>query len=221
MRGGTARRARSADRHPPLLWQEGVAQLTAWRAQHAGSCHVPRNTADAGRLPEFVAWARREARRGSLTQFQIAELDAMGFVWRPDVVRWLPACLEAPALQLPLQLLPFESLGTVGVRNNPRTTTRTDTHAHAHCCMEINTKPQAESKWHATYHALRCWLTHGGGELSLLRDGAAVRDLPAAVAEAAPWLERQLELYGSLRLTPVKVKLLRALGACRHVYHHT
>jgi hypothetical protein len=38
------------------------------------------------------------------------------------------------------------------------------------------------------------------------------QQLPAELQEAAAWLQRQVELYGKLKLTPVKVTMLRRLG---------
>jgi inactivated superfamily I helicase len=38
------------------------------------------------------------------------------------------------------------------------------------------------------------------------------QQLPSELHEAAAWLHRQVELYGKLKLTPVKVTMLRRLG---------
>jgi hypothetical protein len=117
-----------------------------------------------------------------------------------------------------------------------------------------------DSKWHANYHTLRCWLDTEGGSWHLLKqyhwqqqqrllledlieiDEAAMMqqqeqvqravtathapeqqqqqqqqqqaevELPPAIQEAYSWLLRQVHLYQKLKLTQLKVTLLRQLG---------
>jgi hypothetical protein len=64
----------------------GLQQLAAWQACH-GSCYVPSSAADAAPLQRWVAATRRAAAAGRLTQQQRQQLEVLGFVWKPNVVR--------------------------------------------------------------------------------------------------------------------------------------
>jgi hypothetical protein len=66
--------------------------LAAWRSQY-GSCYVPRCAADAAGLADWVTKVRQAGRKGQLTEHHRQQLDALEFVWKPDVVRCQPCCI--------------------------------------------------------------------------------------------------------------------------------
>ena len=71
------------------LWQQGVMQLQAYRAEH-GDVLVPFSyaAADGFKLGQWVSTKRRARSNGKLSAEQIESLDALGFVWDPLGELW-------------------------------------------------------------------------------------------------------------------------------------
>jgi hypothetical protein len=60
-------------------------KLKAWKHRF-GSCYIPKNVFDAKELSIWV-WQMRAARKkGHLSPDQMQQLEAVGFVWKPNVV---------------------------------------------------------------------------------------------------------------------------------------
>ncbi|CAJ1413642.1 unnamed protein product [Effrenium voratum] len=71
------------------LWQQGVTQLQAYRAEH-GDVPVPQShaAADGFKLGQWVSTKRHARSQGKLSAEQIESLDALGFVWDPLGELW-------------------------------------------------------------------------------------------------------------------------------------
>ncbi|KAF8056872.1 hypothetical protein HT031_006216 [Scenedesmus sp. PABB004] len=167
-------------------FEQQLAALAAWRDAH-GSCHVPRTAADAAPLAAWVAWARRAGARGGLAPHQRAALDALGFVWRPPV---LEAQWHATYHTLRLWLQRGGSLEAL----------------RAHAAQAAADRLAAPLQGAAAAGA------DGAEQAQQPGAAAAAPPPPGEAHEAALWLARQEALYGKLKLTAIKVAMLRRLG---------
>ena len=76
----------SSSGRTPDKFTRGLQLLSDWHQQY-GTCHVPKTATDASTLHQWVSGTRKAGRVGQLTQLQQQQLDQLGFVWRPNVVR--------------------------------------------------------------------------------------------------------------------------------------
>jgi hypothetical protein len=87
----------SSSSNAALLFEQQLADLASWKDTF-GTCHVPRTATDAASLSSWVSAMRKAGQKkqegkqqgkqgsGGLTEQQRQQLDALGFVWRPDTV---------------------------------------------------------------------------------------------------------------------------------------
>lgn len=86
---------KTVDATPWAVWYE---LISAYKAEH-GHCFIPRLyvTPDGSYLWYWVVKIRQEKEEGLLTESQIAQMDALDFVWKPWDDTWEKGFLELQA----------------------------------------------------------------------------------------------------------------------------
>eukprot|EP00775_Hariotina_reticulata_P006187 gene6187-biopygen7980 len=181
-----------------------LQRLAAWRSQY-GSCHVPRCAADAAGLADWVVGTRQSARQGQLAEDHRQQLDGLGFSWKPNVVEakwhanyhtlrcWL--CTKGGSWQL-LKQYHQQQLQQQQQQQQQELEDIFGIDAAAYVQQQKEGTVPASTR----------------DDLEQQQQQHETVQLPPEIQEAYSWLLRQVQLYQKLKLTQLKVTMLRQLG---------